>query len=409
MKASTTQLTTAWFVSLLLLVTSGVAVLLLAGRMLSPLEYSAFIAFTAVSGVLVQGVGGAIEQHALLCLRLGHPNHSWSTFRLMGFSYLLVASVTCLPLGNWQQRAFEPVRMQVVFSILAGTPGLLMACHLRGRAAAVGDVKRVSNSIAMLSGCTLSFPVILKICGVSWPTALVTGQASAWGIPALYLGLRRRMDSHLPQVVNEQYDRDAPRFALLVVNNLLLLSALLSSQLVVKSTTRGISDDRVAQAQLIISVSCLCATLSVGLAPLILARLRTSVFSNAWHFLLRILFPGLVTSTLVLFLLVWQGELLTRIVLGDALVLGRTEIILLAIPGVLLAGAVLLNSFFVFSSKVSIAAIGWGVGLIAVWGPAMVSSSTNIHDVAIFIMIGTLALFTIHVFGLLIWHFRGSH
>ena len=400
MTAGTTRLTVTWLASLITLIVAGAGLAVLAGRTLSASEYSAFIAFTAVSGILVQGVGGAIEQHTLLHSRFGPGEDLASTLRIAVASYLLIVLVMVLPVGGWQDRFFEPLTSQVIWAVVIGTPALFMTCVVRGGMAARGLVVHVGRSILLLSAFTVLFPLVLRTSGLSWAVALIVGQAGAWGAPSLYL-LKFRHVRGTEIVADPDHTKVVERLnSLFILNNLLLLGCLLSSQVVVKSTTTGISTDEVAQAQLIISLSCLSATLAIGAAPLILARAPVSVISFRSGYLSRIAVPGTGIAMVAVILIVVLRQTLVRVILGDTAVLGTGETLLLAVPGALLTMSVLLNSFLISNRMTKRALMGWSAGLAALWLPSALSSPDSITRVAVLVLAGTAVLFVTHLAAL---------
>lgn len=185
--------------------------------------------------------------------------------------------------------------------------------------------------------------------------------------------------------------------SLFILNNLLLLACLLSSQVVVKSTTVGISTDEVAQAQLVISLSCLSATLAIGAAPLILARAPVSVISVRSRYFSRIAVPGTGLAMVAILVIVALREPLVSVILGDTAVLDNTETLLLAIPGVLLTMSVLFNSYLISNGMTKWALVGWSAGLTALWLPSVLSSPDSITQVATLVLAGTAVLFTTHL------------
>jgi hypothetical protein len=396
------RLTFAWLGSLTTLVLAGAGLAILAGRQLSSAEYSAFIAFTAVSGVLVQGVGGAVEQHTLLHTRFGSRGGRNPIVRASVVSYLIIVVVMTLPIADWQDRFFDPLSNHVVAAVIIGAPALFATCVIRGRLTARGFVAESGRSILLLSVLTIGLPITLKIFGASWASAMIFGQAFAWGAPSLYLMKFR----HKPaQAQSEESSREVgpeSRSSLFVFNNLLLLSSLLSSQIVIKATSINLSSDEIAQAQLIISLSCLTATLGLGVTPLILARVPTSLINSQRRFLVRIVVPGAIVSVLAVGMIVLLRESLIRLIIGDAMVLNGKEVLVLSLPGSLLTISVLLNSFFITNSMIVKAVTGWAVGLLALWLPPSLVTPESVISAATIILGSTIFLFLVHVIGFLL-------
>jgi hypothetical protein len=231
---------------------------------------------------------------------------------------------------------------------------------------------------------------------------MIFGQAFAWGAPSLYLMKFRHKPS---QAQSEESSREVGperRSSLLVFNNLLLLSSLLSSQIVIKATSINLSSDEIAQAQLIISLSCLTATLGLGVTPLILARVPTSLINSQRRFLVRIVVPGAIVSVLAVGMIVLLRESLIRLIIGDAMVLNGKEVLVLSLPGSLLTISVLLNSFFITNSMIVKAVTGWAVGLLALWLPPSLVTPESVISAATIILGSTIFLFLVHVIGFLL-------
>jgi hypothetical protein len=400
------RLTFAWLGSLTTLILAGAGLAILAGRQLSSSEYSAFIAFTAISGVLVQGVGGAIEQHTLLYTRFGSCDGRNPVIRVSIIAYIIIVVLVTMPIANWQDRFFDPMTDQVVAAVIIGAPALFATCVMRGRLTAHGFVAESGRSILILSVLTIGLPITFKILGASWASAMIFGQAFAWGAPSLYLMKFRHKPSQAPSEESVQGMNLGGLSSLFVVNNLLLLSSLLSSQILIKATSVDLSSDEVAQSQLIISLSCLTATLGLGVTPLILARLPSSVINERGRFLGRVLVPGMVVSVLALGMIAVLREPLIRAIIGDAVVLDGTEVLVLSLPGTLLTSSVLLNSFFISNSMILRAVIGWSSGLLALWLPASLLTPDSVISTSTIILGSTAFLFHAHVVGFLIGRTR---
>jgi O-antigen/teichoic acid export membrane protein len=381
--------------------------MVLAGRTLGPETYSEFIAFSAVTGVLVQGIGGALEQHVIVAFRnnIHHRSSIRSFITPAAILYITIALFVCMPGLKWQDQLFGTIKPTVIIAILGGVPLLLISSILRGYATAKGQIKTVSSAMLVLAITTLLAPLALKVIGLSWGRSFIFGQAIAWASPSLLLFLRRnnhRVDQPADLQTYSSAEKVSSSF---VINNLLLLSVILSSQVFIRYFGVSIDEGTLAQVHVVVAVSCLSATLAVAVSPILLARTPQPVFQVSRKFLKLVVLNGTLLSLLLVGTATITSDLFILVILNESSLLSLSQVFLLSIPAVFLTAAVLLNTLFVGRRETNLSALAWLVSLLIFWLVPRVVLPLELNAIAIEVLISSATAPVLLLVALRLAHF----
>jgi|688.fasta_scaffold248998_2 hypothetical protein len=381
--------------------------MVLAGRTLGADTYSQFIAFSAVTGVLVQGIGGALEQHVIVVVR-SHTYHRSEIrpfIKSAAILYITIGLIMCVPGLKWQEQLFGTTKSTVIIAILGGVPLLLVSSILRGYATAQGQIKTVSSAMLVLAITTFLAPLALKGAGLSWGQSFILGQAIAWASPSLLLFLRRNQD-HLDQAKDLQtYSVPEKVSSSFVANNLLLLSFVLSSQIFIRYFGLSIDERTLAQVHVVVAVSCLSATLAVALTPILLARTPQHVFQTPRKFLKLVVLNGTLLSVLLVGTATITSKFFIFAILNESSLLTLGQVCLLSLPAVFLTSAVLINTLFVGHRQTSYSAFAWLISLLIFWLLPKAIRPLEINAIAIEVLVSSMSAPVLLLVGLRLTHF----
>lgn len=367
----------------------GVAVSVIASTSLSAEDYVNFVAYTSLGGIVVLGVGSAIEQETnLVFFRCG--GHSLATWRFMTpralWSTVFLWVVVLTPIASWQTRLFGNQASDVQAAVVIGAPGLLLAGVSRGIANGSGEFRRLGLAHVVFGLSALLFPLVLWVCGVSLISALIFGQSMAWVTPALVLIRRKGLITSIGKVLES-----SPKHlsVWLVLGNMALLSNLLSSQVIFRLAAGTLTSNVVAEAQVLITVSCFASTLTLGLMPQIIANRRRQLPSVDNHETL--VFVGLLTVGLLLpFTAAVFRRPIASILLPRESTLGFLDALLITSPAFLLVATLLMSGILIATERVRLVAFLWICGLGGLWGSSSIFGGDSLRSLAMGLFIGAL-------------------
>jgi hypothetical protein len=193
-----------------------------------------------------------------------------------GAVYLVVVIVIVLPVGHWQERLFGSSVGVATGCILLGAPIVLSGAVGRGFLTAHGALPYVGAANAAAGVSTLLLPPLLHLLGIGWLEAFLVGALLAW-LPALVL-IALRAPAAASRPLGREMSAGIVRHrvtAWLLAGNLLMLSSLLAVPVVLRWHVADLGADRVADTQLLVSISRLTTTLVLGLLTLMIAQLTS--------------------------------------------------------------------------------------------------------------------------------------
>jgi hypothetical protein len=371
----------------LVYIVCGIAVAFIASKSLSADDYVNYSAFVSVGGIFVLGIGAAIEQETnLVYFRLS--GNSGATWRFMTprivVSVLALWLIVLVPLFSWQSNLFGDISTEFQLAVVLGIPGLLLATVARGIVNGREDYRRLALAHLIFGLGTIVLPILLWSLGVSLLVALVTGQAIAWSLPLL--ALLRKSLFHIQQPVITQKNT-SHLSGWLVLVNIALLTNLLSSQLIFRLHSSLLSSTVVAEAQILITVSCFASTLALGLMPQIIAyhRRRALEESNNQRMVqvAVLIFAAVLALGTALF-----RQIIAVILLPRKSVIPLIDALLITTPAVFLVLTLLMSGKLIAEEKVRLAAGSWVLGLLGLWLVPELSDSQNLRSFTIALFLG---------------------
>ena len=293
--------------------------------------------------------------------------------------------VVLTPVASWQTRLFGNQASVVQASVVLGVPGLLLAGVGRGIANGRGEFRQLGVAHVIFGISGLLFPLGLWACGVSLIAALVVGQSVAWATPSFIL-FRRELFAPQEKVIESAAKHLS---GWLVLANMALLSNLLSSQLIFRLASTTLSVNVIAEAQVLITVSCFASTLTLGIMPQIIANRRRQLLSFDKRETL--VFTGLLTMG---FLLPFMAAVFRRPIAAFLLqresTLRFVDALLITSPAFLLVATLLMSGQLIAAEKVRLAALLWICGLGGLWGIPSIFGGDSLRSLAISLFIGAL-------------------
>lgn len=371
----------------LVYIVCGISVAFIASKSLSADDYVNYSAFVSVAGIFVLGIGAAIEQETnLVYFRMG--GNSGATWRFMMprivVSVLVLWAIVLVPLFSWQFNLFGDISTEFQKAVVLGIPGLLLVTVARGIVNGREDYRRLALAHLIFGLGTIALPILLWSLGVSLLVALVTGQAIAWSLPLLAL-LRKSLFHNQQPVITQKNTSHLSGWLVLV--NIALLTNLLSSQLIFRLHSSLLSSTVVAEAQILITVSCFASTLALGLMPQIIADHRRRALEESNN--QRMIQVGVLFFAAVLAI----GTALLRQIIA-AILLPRKSLIplidalLITTPAVFLVLTLLMSGKLIAEEKVRQAAGSWVLGLFGLWLIPELSDSQNLRSFTFALFLG---------------------
>jgi hypothetical protein len=359
----------------------------IASKSLSADDYVNYSAFVSVGGIFVLGIGAAIEQETnLVYFRLGGNSGAAWRFMLprMVVSVFVLWLIVLVPLFSWQSNLFGDISTEFQLAVVLGIPGLLLATVARGIVNGRADYRRLALAHLIFGLGTIAVPIFLWSLGISLLVSLVTGQAIAWSLPLLAL-LRRSLFHNTQSVTTQKSTSHLS--AWLVLANIALLTNLLSSQLIFRLHSALLSSRVVAEAQILITVSCFASTLALGLMPQIIANHRRRAaedLSNQQIVSVGVLFFAAVLALgTALF-----RQIIAVILLPRKSVIPLIDALLITTPAVFLVLTLLMSGKLIAEEKVRQAAGSWVIGLLGLWLVPELSDTQDLRSFTIALFLG---------------------
>jgi hypothetical protein len=365
----------------------GIAVAFIASKSLSADDYVNYSAFVSVGGIFVLGIGAAIEQETnLVYFRLG--GNSGAAWRFMMprivVSVFVLWLIVLVPLFSWQSNLFGDISTEFQLAVVLGIPGLLLATVARGIVNGRADYRRLALAHLIFGLGTIAVPIFLWSLGISLLVSLVTGQAIAWSLPLLAL-LRKSLFRNTQSVTTQKSTSHLS--AWLVLANIALLTNLLSSQLIFRLHSALLSSRVVAEAQILITVSCFASTLALGLMPQIIANhRRRAVEDSSNQQIVRVgvlFFAAVLALGTALF-----RQIIAVILLPRKSVIPLIDALLITTPAVFLVLTLLMSGKLIAEEKVRQAAGSWVIGLLGLWLVPELSDTQDLRSFTIALFLG---------------------
>ena len=365
----------------------GIAVAFIASKSLSADDYVNYSAFVSVGGIFVLGIGAAIEQETnLVFFRLG--GNSGATWRFMMprivVSVFVLWLTVLVPLFSWQSNLFGDISAEFQLAVVLGIPGLLLANVARGIVNGRADYRRLALAHLIFGLGTIAVPILLWSLGISLLVSLVTGQAIAWSLPLVAL-LRKSLFHNQQPVTTEKSTSHLSGWLVLV--NIALLTNLLSSQLIFRLHSALLSSMVVAEAQILITVSCFASTLALGLMPQIIANHRRRAVEDSSN--QRLMKVGVLFFAAVLALgTALFRQIIAVILLPRKSVIPFIDALLITTPAIFLVLTLLMSGKLIAQEKVRQAAGSWVLGLFGLWLVPELSNAQNLRSFTIALFLG---------------------
>jgi hypothetical protein len=227
--------------------------------------------------------------------------------------------------------------------------------------------------------------MLLWSLGISLLVALVVGQAIAWSVPLLVL-LRKSLFHDQQPVITQKNTSHLSGWLVLV--NIALLTNLLSSQLVFRLHSALLSSTVVAEAQILITVSCFASTLALGLMPQIIANHRRRAAENSSN--QRMIKVGVLFFAAVFAIgTALFRQIIAVILLPRKSVIPFIDALLITTPAVFLVLTLLMSGKLIAEEKVRQAAGSWVLGLCGLWLVPELSNSQNLRSFTIALFLGS--------------------
>lgn len=370
----------------LVYIVCGIAVAFIASKSLSADDYVNYSAFVSVAGIFL-GIGAAIEQETnLVYFRLG--GNSGATLRFMMprivVSVLVLWLMVLVPLFSWQSNLFGNISTEFQLAVVLGIPGLLLATVARGIVNGQAEYRRLALAHLIFGLGTIALPILLWSLGISMLVALVIGQAIAWSSPLLILLRKSLFYDTRSNIDHSSYSHLS---GWLVLANMALLANLLSSQIIFRLHSDLLSSTVVAEAQILITVSCFAGTLTLGLMPQIIANHRRSSGTVVKRQVTIKRGVLLIASLLALGTALLR-QTIAMVLLPRKSVIPFLDALLITTPAIFLVLTLLMSGKLIAEEKVRQAAGCWVLGLFGLWLVPELSDSQNLRSFTTALFLG---------------------
>jgi len=338
-------------------------IVLLATIYMSAEDYTIFMAYTSVIGVVVLGPAAAIEQQStLLTLRIVESAMEIGK-RLLGSALSLAACVALIafvPIQDWQSRAFGPHSEMIKIVMVAAVPLIVFSSIVRGHANGSFEIARVGNSHFIYAGATLTVSLGGWLFGLSLLDAILLGQLVGWVAPGLFLiAVSGRKTVGI--ATSAASDGVARQSVLLIVTNLLILANILSSPFIFRLRANDLGVNKVAEAQLVMSVSFVACALVLGLLPTFIQDVRRLGFAG---FMQRPLIKLLIVGSLLLpVLAMLLSTPAVRVLQGRDPGLSYGQFLAVSLPAPCLVVALILGASMIANERLIESIVIWGSSL----------------------------------------------
>jgi hypothetical protein len=355
----------------------GISIAVIASTSLSADDYVNYIAFVSFSGIVVLGLGSALEQEStLLYFRVQiSGNAAWRyMLRRIGLATIAIWLLFLLPIYSWQQRLFGGITTQVQIAVVIGAPGLLLTTVARGFVNGQGRFLQLSKAHFVFGASTLVFPVILYLIGSSLVHALIFGQVIAWSMPLLVLFRRQIPQKNTEEIILPKL-RNITIW--LISANFFLIASINSTNLILRKYANLTSNELIAEAQLLVTVSCLASTFTLGLLPFIIGRLKRSsvVLESIWEkYFIKIL---ITLSFLFVLSLSFLRKIIIAVLSPRDSQIDLISSMFLTIPAFFWTVSLVLSAKLIVREKIKINLSCWIIVFFLLW---FLPSSMNIQS-----------------------------
>ena len=403
---------------LLVFLGGGILTALIAARVLPPVDYTIYAAFSSLWGIAVLATAGAVEMETTL--RASNSRSSSSvTARMLFRSWAIWAFVNValwIPIRGWQERLLSEDWPRWLTLTLLGSYAVFTGAVLRGASAGswlmgILGASNAATGLAMLGGALL-----LLGLGVDALTAIICATTACWyaGLTVLSLGMLRRRrnanraltsgpehrspsgnaahgvlktsihggDSSTQQVDSSKLvnrgsssGQQVPmQTAWMVAASLLMSAALLSVPAILRWHVIPTNAAAIADAQLLVSLSRLSSTIVLGLVPVMMSAMsrteggqRTALrrgLRGSLDVARRWLMMALSLSMAALAVLALLGPLLLPALTGRPLTISASDAALATTPTLLLAPALVLVALANVRRLFGVIVLAWTLALI---------------------------------------------
>jgi hypothetical protein len=301
--------------------------------------------------------------------------------------YVVIAAVVLVPSG-WQQRLLGSSVELATVCILVGCPLVFAVAIARGYLTAHGTLRPVGAANAAIGGAMLLLPLVFHAGGVGWLSAFLAGAILAW-LPALLVVYAcLPVAARRPFSANVENDLGHSVTAWLLAGNLLMLAALLAVPLVLRWHVADLGADRVAEAQLLVSVSRLSTTVVLAFLALMVAQLTAPGSPPGVVRRWLTLATGLGVATVVGLAVV--GGPLVSWLSGTPSQLSLGANLLSTLPAATLCPAVVVMALAIAGKRWGLIVVAWTAALLVLIGAGAVDPEGDLMLVLGLIALGCL-------------------
>lgn len=349
------------------------------------------MAFVSLSGIVVLGLGSALEQEStLLGFQLNKSEAPSWTFVIQRVlpATILVWLLFWLPIFSWQERLFGDVAMQVQISVTLGTPGLFLANVARGFITARGDFNKLGKAHVIFGLSNVVIPLLLYSLNLPLIEALIFGQSIAWVTPLCVL---LRQDKDAPNTMFQEAPNIPYIANWLMVSNFLLLANLNSTNLILRANSESISSSLVAESQLLVTVSCISSSLVLGLFSFLIGQskrglnLKRRGLDKYFSFYLSLF------SAIFVFSVSSFRDLIVRVLLPRDSQISFLDSLLLTTPAFFWTVSLILSAKLIAQEKLKKNLISWLLGMTALTIVPTWMNTPTFRSLVIWIFLASLA------------------
>lgn len=352
-------------------------IVLLATVYMSAEDYTIFMAYTSVVGVVLLGPAAAIEQHSTLLSLRAESRVTEVGRRLLGSALGLaacVALIAFLPVQDWQTRAFGPHSNVIQIVMVVAVPLIVFSSIVRGHANGTSQIAKVGNSHFVYAGATLAVSLGSWLVGTSLLNAILLGQLLGWVAPGLFL-VAVRSGGKADAATTVASGGVTRQSVLLIATNLLILANILASPFIFRLRADDLGVNKVAEAQLVMSVSFVACALVLGLLPTFIQDARRLGFAAFMKRpIIRLLIIGSALLPLVAMALSTPA---VRILQGRDPGLSYVQFLAVSLPAPCLVFALILGAAMIANERLVESILVWGSSLVFLTLSVLLASGSS--------------------------------
>lgn len=385
---------------------SGILSALLAARVLAPVDYTVYAAFSSIWGILVLASAGAFEQESSMRAARGPArsgSHLTDLLRRAGVTWVLTTVILIVPLFDWQARLLGDRWILWVGLAVACSGFVFFGAILRGLGIGHSRYAIVGSSYAVTGLAMLALTLALLAAGMWSLSAFLGGVVGAWLVGFLLLALSAfagGLDDRRTGMKPTNEPR-ASATAWMLAGNLLMTAAILVVPSILRWHVASIGANTVADAQLLVSLSRLVSTVVLGLLPVMMARMVARATRDSGLAAARPWLVASVTMSLaaVLVLAVFGVQMVGWIT-GRTASIELDVIIAATLPVVFLAPALVLMALAAVRRRYSVTVAAWAASLAALIPAVVIDPGGRILPLLLWIGLGALLPLAVFVWGL---------